>query len=138
MNRFALLAVLFVITLGASMGAQAALPYAPEFSWTAPTLNVDGSTVPATGTLALKEYRFYCAQPPAVPSKTTTPTKVVLVPIQAWTAPAGTFATGNWSCGLTAVNNNTVAAGNESVLTNPINFTIAAPVPLPPSVLTVQ
>ena len=121
-----------------AMAAQAALPYAPEFSWTAPTANVDGSAVPATGTLALKEYRVYCAQPPAVPSKTTTPIKVLTVPTQTWIAPAGTFATGSWSCSLTAVNNNTVAAGNESALTNPVNFTIAAPVPQPPSVLTVQ
>ena len=137
LNRLLLAATLFVISLGGSL-AHAALPYAPEFSWTAPTQNVDGSAIPATGVLALKEYRFYCAQPPAVPSKTTTPTKVLLVPIQNWTAPAGTFATGSWSCSLTAVNNNTVAAGNESALTNPINFTIAAPVPQPPSVLTVQ
>ena len=127
----------FLALYTSAMAAQAALPYAPEFSWTAPTANVDGSAVPATGTLALKEYRFYCAQPPAVPSKTT-PTKVLLVPIQNWNAPAGTFATGSWSCSLTAVNNNTTAAGNESALTNPVNFTIAAPVPLPPSVLTVQ
>jgi len=121
-----------------SMGVQAALPYAPDFTWTAPTQNVDGSAVPATGVLAIKEYRVYCAIPPAVPSKTTTPTKVVTAPSQTWSAPAGTFTTGSWSCSLTAVNNNTVVAGNESALTNPVNFTIAAPIPLPPSVLTVQ
>jgi len=121
-----------------AMGAQGALPYAPELSWTAPTQNVDGSAVPATGTLALKEYRVYCSTPPALPSKTTTPKAVILAPTQVWNPASGVFVTGSYACSLTAVNNNTAAAGNESALTNPVNFTIAAPVPLPPSVLTVQ
>ena len=137
LNRFLLAATLFVISLGGSL-AHAALPYAPEFSWTSPTLNVDGSTIPATGLLALKEYRVYCSTPPALPSKTTPPKAVITAPTQVWNPAAGVFATGSYACAITAVNNNTAAAGNESALTNPVNFTIAAPVPQPPSVLTVQ
>ena len=136
--KISALSILFLSLVVYVIPVQAALPYAPEFSWTAPTQNVDGSAVPSTGPLALKEYRFYCSQPPALPSKTSTPIKVVAAPTQIWNAVPGTFATGNWSCSVTAVNNQTAAAGNESALTNPVNFTIAAPVPSPPSALIVQ
>lgn len=114
--------------------ARAALPYSPEWSWTWPTKNVDGSNIPATGPAALKEIRFYCAQAPAAPTKTSTPVKVVAFPATSWTQPVGTLTTGNWSCAVSAVNN----AGDESALTTALPFTLANPPPAPPSALIVQ
>jgi hypothetical protein len=116
--------------------AFAALPYTPDFSWTAPTTNTDGSAIPATGTLALKEYRLYCAIPPLVISKANAPVRVIAAP--STVAPNTVMvSTGNWACAMTAVNNAAVGA-NESALTNPLAFTTVSPVPQPPSVLTVQ
>lgn len=125
---------LALIALLAPMGAWAALPYSPEWSWTAPTKNVDGSNVPATGSLALKEYRFYCAKAPASPSKTDGSIAIIPHPTLTWTTPVGTLTPGDWSCAVSAVNN----AGEESALTNPLPFTIAVPAPEQPGVLQVR
>jgi len=114
-----------------AFSAQAALPYTPLFTWTMPTLNVDGSALPAA---QLREARFYCVKPPLVPVKTATPTKVVAMPVATWQTVAGTFSTGDWSCAVTAVD----TTGGESALSNSLPFTIAPLVPQPPSVLIVQ
>lgn len=114
--------------------ASAALPYAPEFSWTLPTQNVDGSSIPATGGLALKETRLYCVKAPANPVKTTTPTKTITMPATRWVSVSGDWTSGDWRCAASVTNNN----GEESALTTVLPFTVAPLVPQAPSVLTVQ
>jgi hypothetical protein len=98
----------------------------PLFTWTLPTKNVDGSTIPATGTNALKEVRLYC-------DGATTPTKATAVPGLSWQTAAGDFLAGSHSCVATAVTN----GGAESAKTNPLAFTVPT-IPGAPSGLSVQ
>jgi len=106
------------------VGSMALLPFAPEWTWTVPTLNTDGTAIPATGTKSLKEYRFYC-------DGVAAPKKVVPNPTLFWNSVAGDFTAGNHSCQITAVNND-VAGQNESAKSNAVSFIIAVSVPVAP------
>lgn len=116
--------VLLIVGLGIAMNASADILHGtPEFSWTMPTKNVDGSDIPATGTGALKEFRLYC-------DGGSVPKNITAMPTLAWTAPLGAFAVGAHSCNATAVSN----GGAESARSNPVNFTIPVSAPEKPTV----
>lgn len=110
---------LIATLLATSMPAMADIAAGtPEFKWTLPTKNVDGSTIPPSGTDALKEVRLYCDGEIA-------PVAAVAVPTLGWTAPLGTFVRGAHSCQATAMSN----GGAESAKSNSVNFTMPASPP---------
>jgi len=124
----------FLVVAGlSSIPAMAALPYSPFFSWTLPTQNVDGSTIPATGDGALQDVRIYCAKG-STPTPALAPKAIVNVPVTSWQSSNADWTPGDWSCVATATNN----LGEESAPTNALPFTIAAPVPTAPNVFNVQ
>lgn len=126
MKRIVLL-LLFV-----AIPAEAKLPFFPEFTWTMPITNVDGSVVPLSGSGALKQTNFYCTQPPLLPVKTTVAYNIVLT-VNTWVSSPTDWVRGTWTCALTVVTN----GGAESVLTAPVTFSVETPAPNPPSNVTV-
>ncbi len=103
--------LLFLFTL------IAALPYAPEFTWTPPTRFVSGAVLnPETD---LSEYRLYCEE--ALIATIPAPTLEYLTS-------ANELSAGPHSCYLTAVD----LALQESGPSGVVNFIVAADVPEPP------
>ena len=97
----------------------------PLFTCTAPTLQTDGTTIPATGPQSLAGYRWYLDSSAAATKSTTA---------CAWQTAAGDIASGAHSMRVSAVQAN----GGESAKTGPLAFTVPTPTALAPSGLTVQ
>jgi hypothetical protein len=130
------LSIFVCCALGAiSGGAQADLAHGtPHFTCTAPTQQIDSfgnlTPIPATGTNALKEFRFYI-------DAAATPIHVSAAPGCDYQSISGEVSVGSHSVTATAVNN----ALQESARSNAVNFTVPAPViigPNAPAGLTVQ
>jgi hypothetical protein len=121
------LVTLFLVALLPATALADIASGTPRFTWTLPTLNVDGTTIPATGPNSLKEVRIYCAATDAASLTTTTAKRATPVPALAWQSVAGDFPPGPYSCRATAVNNE--ATNNESARTNPVNFTVPTSAP---------
>jgi hypothetical protein len=124
---------LVLLLLFAASFAYAKLPYAPEFSWTMPITNVDGSVIPLSGAGALKATNFYCTQPPLLPVKTTVAYNIILADATTWISSKTDWVRGNWECAVTVVTN----GGDESELSNSVTFPIEKAAPLAPLTLQV-
>lgn len=105
-----------------------ALAYAgtAELSWTPPTKNTDGSTIPATGPDSLASYKVYYGTANNALN-------------QSLSAPGSPFnvtdlANGTWYFAVSAVN----ASGVEGPRTSVVSRTFAPPTPAAPTGLTVR
>jgi hypothetical protein len=121
--------VLAVVLLSLCVGIPASADLAagtPLFTFTLPTKNTDGTTIPATGTTALKETRFYC-------DGQATPKKVIAVPGTSWQTAVGDFTGGAHTCQVTVA----TTGGVESAKSNSLPFVVPT-VPAAISDLSVQ
>lgn len=104
------------------------LAYAePDVTWVAPTKNVDGTTIPATGPGSLDGFKIYST--PTGPFSTSMVTDITDPAARAYTFT--TLAPGVWSFSMSAYN----VEGNESVRTPEILATVTT-VPTPPPGMT--
>ena len=116
-----LLALIFPVSAFADLASGT-----PQFTWTLPTKNTDGTNIAATGTTALKETRFYC-------DGATVPTKVIAMPGTSWQTAAGDFFGGSHSCQVTVATN----GGAESAKSTALPFVVPT-IPAAPTGLSVQ
>ena len=117
MKRIAWLTALFV-----PVAVLAAMPFNPEFSWTAPTQYVSGAALdPDTDLHPTDAWNFYCDGDLA--PRITLPRSD-----RAWVTQVGDFAVGSHSCYVTA----TDTEGDESAPSGTVNFTVEADAPVPP------
>jgi len=115
-----------LILLSAINVAYADLPFQPKFTWTPPVEYTNGSTLnPATD---LKSFKLYC------PGMSAIDIQNVGMPPYEYIAPVGQFAAGDYSCAMTAVDNNLL----ESAQSTSVNFTVPVANPTPVTGLTVQ
>jgi hypothetical protein len=99
----------------------------PVVTWTLPTQNVDGTTIPPTGNDALKDTRLYC-------DGVVAPKQVILIPATTFTFPLGAFIAGGHTCQATVTTN----GGAESAKSNAVNFTMPVSPPKAPVIVTIQ